>query len=72
MTGNSPRSRLACAAATWTREPCGARRLRRAAGDAAVVHRRRMSKFVVRPMSVNGSWHEELTGLAEAVADLQT
>jgi probable F420-dependent oxidoreductase len=31
-----------------------------------------MSKFVVRPMSVNGSWHEELTGLADAVADLQT
>jgi hypothetical protein len=31
-----------------------------------------MSKFVVRPMSVNGSWHEELTGLAAAVADLQT
>jgi probable F420-dependent oxidoreductase len=31
-----------------------------------------MSKFVVRPMSVNGSWHEELAGLADAVADLQT
>jgi hypothetical protein len=31
-----------------------------------------MSKFVVRPMSVNGSWREELTGLADAVADLQT
>jgi hypothetical protein len=31
-----------------------------------------MSKFVVRPTSVNGSWHEELTGLADTVADLQT
>jgi hypothetical protein len=26
-----------------------------------------MSKFVVRPMSVNGSWREELTGLAEGL-----
>lgn len=31
-----------------------------------------MSKFVVRPMSVRGSWHEELAGLAEAVSGLQT
>lgn len=31
-----------------------------------------MSKFVVRPMSADGSWHEELTGLADAVAGLQT
>ncbi len=31
-----------------------------------------MSKFVVRPMSVDGSWHEELAGLADAVAGLQT
>jgi hypothetical protein len=31
-----------------------------------------MSKFVIHPMSVNGSWHQELTGLADTVADLQT
>jgi probable F420-dependent oxidoreductase len=31
-----------------------------------------MSKFVLRPMSVEGSWHDELTALADAVADLQT
>ena len=31
-----------------------------------------LSKFVVRPMSVQGSWREELSGLADAVADLQT
>ena len=31
-----------------------------------------MSKFVVRPMSVRGSWREELTGLAGAVLSLQT
>ena len=31
-----------------------------------------MSKFVVRPMSVRGSWREELTGLASAVLSLQT
>lgn len=31
-----------------------------------------MSKFVVRPMSVRGSWHDELAGLAGAVGDLQT
>jgi probable F420-dependent oxidoreductase len=31
-----------------------------------------MSKFVVRPMSIRGSWREELTELAAAVGDLQT
>jgi probable F420-dependent oxidoreductase len=31
-----------------------------------------MSKFVVRPMAVRESWKDELTGLAEAVGDLQT
>jgi probable F420-dependent oxidoreductase len=31
-----------------------------------------ISKFVLRPMSVQGSWPEELAGLAAAVADLQT
>lgn len=31
-----------------------------------------MSKFVVRPLSVRGSWHDELTGLADAVGALQT
>jgi len=31
-----------------------------------------MSKFVVRPMSVQGSWCDELTALAAAVLDLQT
>jgi probable F420-dependent oxidoreductase len=31
-----------------------------------------MSKFVVRPMSVRGSWREELTGLADGVLSLQT
>jgi probable F420-dependent oxidoreductase len=31
-----------------------------------------MSKFVVRPMSAPGSWHDELAGLADAVLDLQT
>jgi probable F420-dependent oxidoreductase len=31
-----------------------------------------MSKFVVRPMAVRGSWREELTGLADAVLGLQT
>jgi probable F420-dependent oxidoreductase len=31
-----------------------------------------LSKFVVRPMAVAGSWPDELTGLAGAVADLQT
>jgi probable F420-dependent oxidoreductase len=31
-----------------------------------------MSKFVLRPMAVRGSWREELTGLADAVGDLQT
>jgi probable F420-dependent oxidoreductase len=31
-----------------------------------------MSKFVVRPMSIRGSWRDELTELAAAVGDLQT
>jgi probable F420-dependent oxidoreductase len=31
-----------------------------------------MSKFVVRPLSVRGSWRDELTGLADAVGDMQT
>jgi probable F420-dependent oxidoreductase len=31
-----------------------------------------MSKFVVRPMAVQGSWPSELTALAAAVIDLQT
>jgi probable F420-dependent oxidoreductase len=31
-----------------------------------------MSKFVVRPMSVRGSWREELSGLADRVLSLQT
>ncbi|HEY0542114.1 MAG TPA: LLM class flavin-dependent oxidoreductase [Actinoallomurus sp.] len=31
-----------------------------------------MSKFVVRPLSVRDSWHDELAGLADAVGDLQT
>ncbi len=31
-----------------------------------------MSKFVLRPMSIQGSWRDELTGLANAVGDLQT
>jgi probable F420-dependent oxidoreductase len=31
-----------------------------------------MSKFVVRPMSMQGPWHDELTALANAVTDLQT
>lgn len=31
-----------------------------------------LSKFVLRPMSVQGSWQGELAGLANAVADLQT
>jgi probable F420-dependent oxidoreductase len=31
-----------------------------------------LSKFVLRPMSVNGSWHDELTALAHAVTPLQT
>lgn len=31
-----------------------------------------MSKFVVRPMAAGESWKDELTGLAEAVGDLQT
>ena len=31
-----------------------------------------MSKFVVRPMAVRESWKDELTGLADAVGDLQT
>jgi probable F420-dependent oxidoreductase len=31
-----------------------------------------MSKFVVRPMAVPGSWRDELAGLAAAVGDLQT
>ncbi|HEY3732616.1 MAG TPA: LLM class flavin-dependent oxidoreductase [Streptosporangiaceae bacterium] len=30
-----------------------------------------MSKFVVRPMAVPGSWRDELAGLAAAVGDLQ-
>jgi probable F420-dependent oxidoreductase len=31
-----------------------------------------MSKFVLRPMSAEPTWHEELTALAQAVTDLQT
>jgi probable F420-dependent oxidoreductase len=31
-----------------------------------------MSKFVVRPMAVRGSWRDELTALAGAVGDLQS
>lgn len=31
-----------------------------------------ISKFVLRPMSMQGSWHDELADLAGAVADLQT
>jgi probable F420-dependent oxidoreductase len=31
-----------------------------------------VSKFVLRPMSVQGSWHEELVALASAVGDLQS
>ena len=31
-----------------------------------------MSKFVLRPMAVRGSWREELAGLADAVLPLQT
>ena len=31
-----------------------------------------LSKFVLRPMSITGSWHDELTALAQAVTDLQT
>jgi probable F420-dependent oxidoreductase len=31
-----------------------------------------LSKFVLRPMSVQTSWRDELAGLADAVADLQT
>lgn len=31
-----------------------------------------LSKFVVRPMAVQGSWRSELTALAAAVLDLQT
>jgi probable F420-dependent oxidoreductase len=31
-----------------------------------------MSKFVLRPTTVHGSWQEELAGLAAAVGDLQT
>jgi probable F420-dependent oxidoreductase len=31
-----------------------------------------ISKFVLRPMSVEGSWRDELTGLAAAVGGLQT
>jgi probable F420-dependent oxidoreductase len=31
-----------------------------------------MSKFVLRPISAQGSWHDELTALAGTVTDLQT
>jgi probable F420-dependent oxidoreductase len=31
-----------------------------------------MSKFVLRPMSTPGSWHDELARLADTVLDLQT
>ena len=64
-------ARSRAAAAISTRADC-CRQARRAASVHRRLHRRGLSKFVVRPSGPVASWAEEAAWLADAILDLQT